>query len=71
MNDQIKQRFVLRILVFGLMKAIWQIKFTWICNLVDVQVQEERAHAMGMFDFVYLEKEMVCVKLEAIGQPQK
>ena len=51
------------------MKAIFaDLNLPGFVNWFDVQVQEERAHAMGMFDYVF--ERNGCVKLEAIDKPE-
>ena len=51
------------------MKAIFaDMNLPGFVNWFDVQVQEERAHAMGMFDYVH--ERNAQVTLEAIAKPE-
>ncbi len=67
-NDQINKELYSEYLYLA-MKAIFaDLNLPGFVNWFDVQVQEERAHAMGMFDYVF--ERNGCVKLEAIDKPE-
>jgi ferritin len=67
-NDQINKELYSEYLYLG-MKAIFaELNLPGFVNWFDVQVQEERAHAMGMFDYVF--ERNSSVKLEAIEKPE-
>ena len=66
-NDQINKELYSEYLYLG-MKAIFaDMNLPGFVNWFDVQVQEEHAHAMGMFD--YLNERGGEIKLEAIDRP--
>ena len=51
------------------MKGIFaELKLTGFVNWMDVQVQEERAHAMGMYDYVITRNNHL--EFEAIDKPE-
>ncbi len=67
-NDQINKELYSEYLYLA-MKAIFaDMNLPGFVNWFDVQVQEERAHAMGMFDYVFERNGQV--KLEAIDKPE-
>ena len=67
-NDQINKELYSEYLYLG-MKAIFaDMNLPGFVNWFDVQVQEERAHAMGMFDYVH--ERNAQVTLEAIDKPE-
>lgn len=67
-NCQINKELYSEYLYLG-MKAIFaDMNLPGFVNWFDVQVQEERAHAMGMFDYVH--ERNAHVKLEAIDKPE-
>ena len=67
-NDQINKELYSEYLYLG-MKAIFaDMNLPGFVNWFDVQVQEERAHAMGMFDYVH--ERNAQVTLEAIAKPE-
>ncbi len=66
-NDQINKELYSEYLYLG-MKAIFaELNLPGFVNWFDVQVQEERAHAMGMFDYVNERNSQV--RLAAIDKP--
>ena len=66
-NDQINKELYSEYLYLG-MKAIFaDMNLPGFVNWFDVQVQEERAHAMGMFD---VHERNAQVTLEAIAKPE-
>lgn len=67
-NDQINKELYSEYLYLA-MKAIFaDLNLPGFVNWFDVQVQEERAHAMGMFDYVHERNSQVT--LEAIDKPE-
>ena len=67
-NDQINKELYSEYLYLG-MKAIFaDMNLPGFVNWFDVQVQEERAHAMGMFDYVH--ERNAQVTLAAIDKPE-
>ena len=67
-NDQINKELYSEYLYLG-MKAIFaDMNLPGFVNWFDVQVQEERAHAMGMIDYVH--ERNAQVTLEAIAKPE-
>lgn len=67
-NDQINKELYSEYLYLG-MKAIFaDLNLPGFVNWFDVQVQEERAHAMGMFD--YVSERNGKVELAAIDKPE-
>ena len=67
-NDQINKELYSEYLYLG-MKAIFaDMNLPGFVNWFDVQVQEERAHAMGMFDYVHERNAQVI--LAAIDKPE-
>lgn len=67
-NDQINKELYSEYLYLA-MKAIFaDLNLPGFVNWFDVQVQEERAHAMGMYDYVHERNGQV--KLEAIDKPE-
>ena len=67
-NDQINKELYSEYLYLG-MKAIFaDMNLPGFVNWFDVQVQEERAHAMGMFDYVH--ERNARVTLAAIDKPE-
>ncbi len=67
-NDQINKELYSEYLYLG-MKAIFaDMNLPGFVNWFDDQVQEERAHAMGMFDYVH--ERNAQVTLEAIAKPE-
>ena len=67
-NDQINKELYSEYLYLG-MKAIFaDMNLPGFVNWFDVQVQEERAHAMGMIDYVH--ERNAQVTLEAIDKPE-
>ena len=67
-NDQINKELYSEYLYLG-MKAIFaDMNLPGFVNWFDVQVQEERAHAMGMMDYVH--ERNAQVTLEAIDKPE-
>ena len=67
-NDQINKELYSEYLYLG-MKAIFaDMNLPGFVNWFDVQVQEERAHAMGMFDYEH--ERNAQVTLEAIAKPE-
>lgn len=66
-NDQINKELYSEYLYLAMKGIFAELNLPGFVNWFDVQVQEERAHAMGMFDYVY--ERNGCVKLEAIDKP--
>ena len=67
-NDQINKELYSEYLYLG-MKAIFaDLNLPGFVNWFDVQVQEERAHAMGMFDYAFERNGKV--ELAAIDKPE-
>lgn len=66
-NDQINKELFSEYLYLAMKGVFAELNLPGFVNWFDVQVQEERAHAMGMFDYVY--ERNGCVKLEAIDKP--
>lgn len=66
-NDQINKELFSEYLYLAMKGVFAELNLPGFVNWFDVQVQEERAHAIGMFDYVY--ERNGCVKLEAIDKP--
>ena len=66
--DQINKELFSEYLYLSMKAYFASLNLNGFVNWMDVQVQEERAHAMGMFDYV-LERGGKVV-LEAINKPQ-
>ena len=67
-NDQINKELYSEYLYLAMKALFADMNLPGFVNWFDVQVQEERAHAMGMFD--YLNQRGGNVELEAIAKPQ-
>ncbi len=67
-NDQINKEFYSEYLYLAMKAKFAQMNLQGFVNWFDVQVQEEHAHGMGMYDYI-LERGGE-VKLEAIDKPQ-
>ena len=67
-NDQINKEFYSEYLYLSMKAYFERLNLKGFVNWFDVQVQEERAHAMGMFDYVFERNGQV--KLEAIDKPE-
>ncbi|MBQ3311579.1 ferritin [bacterium] len=67
-NDQINKEFYSEYLYLAMKAKFAEMNLQGFVNWFDVQVQEERAHGMGMYDYI-LERGGE-VKLEAIDKPQ-
>ncbi len=67
-NDQINKELYSEYLYLAMKGIFAELNLPGFVNWFDVQVQEERAHAMGMFDYVYERNGQV--KLEAIEKPE-
>ncbi len=66
--DQINKELFSEYLYLSMKAYFASLNLNGFVNWMDVQVQEERAHAMGMFDYV-LERGGK-IELEAISKPQ-
>ena len=67
-NDQINKELYSEYLYLAMKAVFAELNLPGFVNWFDVQIQEERAHAMGMFDYVC--ERNGCVKLEAIDKPE-
>ena len=67
-NVQINKEFYSEYLYLSMQAYFERLNLKGFVNWMSVQVQEERAHAMGMFD--YLNQRGGNVELEAIAKPQ-
>ena len=67
-NDQINKNCTSEYLVFSNESNFADLNLPGFVNWFDVRVQKKRAHAMGMFDYVF--ERNGCVKLEAIDKPE-
>ncbi len=67
-NVQINKEFYSEYLYLSMQAYFERLNLKGFVNWMSVQVQEERAHAMGMFD--YLNQRGGAVALEAIEKPQ-
>ena len=67
-NVQINKEFYSEYLYLSMQAYFERLNLKGFVNWMSVQVQEERAHAMGMFD--YLNQRGGNVQLEAIDKPQ-
>lgn len=66
-NDQINKEFFSEYLYLAMKVYFQEQNLQGFVNWFDVQVQEEHAHAMGMFN--YLNERGGSIKLEAIDKP--
>ncbi len=66
--DQINKELFSEYLYLSMKAYFASLNLNGFVNWMDVQVQEERAHAMGMFDYI-LERGGK-IELEAINKPQ-
>ena len=66
-NDQINKEFYSEYLYLAMKVYFQEQNLQGFVNWFDVQVQEEHAHAMGMFN--YLNERASSIKLEAIEKP--
>lgn len=67
-NDQINKELYSEYLYLAMKVKFMELNLPGFVNWFDVQVQEEHAHAMGMFD--YLNERGGEIKLEAIDKPE-
>ena len=67
-NDQINKEFYSEYLYLAMKAKFAEMNLQGFVNWFDVQVQEEHAHGMGMYDYI-LERGGE-VKLEAIDRPE-
>ena len=67
-NEQINKEFYSEFLYLAMKGYFAELNLQGFVNWFDVQVQEERAHAYGMFDYVI--ERGGCVTLEAIEKPE-
>lgn len=67
-NDQINKEFYSEYLYLAMKGKFAEMNLPGFVNWFDVQVQEERAHAMGMFDYVFERNSKV--ELAAIDKPE-
>ncbi len=67
-NEQINKEFYSEYLYLSMQAYFERLNLKGFVNWMSVQVQEERAHAMGMFD--YLNRRGGSVVLETIAKPQ-
>ena len=67
-NDQINKEFYSEYLYLAMQAYFERLNLKGFVNWFDVQVQEEHAHAMGMFDYVH--ERGGEVELEAIAKPE-
>ena len=67
-NEQVNKEFYSEYLYLAMKVKFMEWNLQGFVNWFDVQVQEERAHAMGMFD--YLDERGGNVKLDAIDKPE-
>jgi len=66
-NDQINKEFYSAYLYLAMKSYFEELNLPGFVNWFDIQVQEERAHGMGMYDYVF--ERGGSVKLEAIDKP--
>lgn len=66
--DQINKELYSEYLYLSMKAYFLHHNLTGFANWMDVQVQEEHAHAMGMYDYVI--ERGGCVTLEAIDKPE-
>lgn len=66
-NDQINKELFSEYLYHAMKIYFQELNLQGFVNWFDVQVQEERAHAMGMFDYVFERNGKV--ELETIDKP--
>ncbi len=67
-NDQINKEFYSEYLYLSMQAYFERLNLKGFVNWMSVQVQEEHAHAMGMFN--YVQERCGKVELEAIDKPQ-
>ncbi len=67
-NDQINKELYSAYLYLGMKAKFADMNLPGFVNWFDVQVQEENAHAMGMYDYVHERNSQV--HLEAIDKPE-
>lgn len=67
-NDQINKEFYSEYLYLSMQAYFERLNLKGFVNWMSVQVQEEHAHALGMFD--YLNQRGGNVQLEAIDKPE-
>jgi len=67
-NDQINKELYSEYLYLSMKAYFERFNLKGFVNWFDVQVQEEHAHAMGMFDYVH--ERGGEVELEAIDKPE-
>ena len=67
-NEQINKEFYSEYLYLAMKVKFMEWNLQGFVNWFDVQVQEEHAHGMGMFD--YLDERGGNIKLEAIARPE-
>lgn len=67
-NDQINKELYSEYLYLAMKSVFEEMNLPGFVNWFDVQVQEERAHAMGMYDYVH--ERGGSVKLFAIDKPE-
>ena len=67
-NDQINKELYSEYLYLAMKGIFAELKLTGFVNWMDVQVQEERAHAMGMYDYVITRNNHL--EFEAIDKPE-
>ena len=66
-NDQINKEFYSKYLYLSMQAYFKSLNLNGFVNWMDVQVQEENAHAMGMYD--YLSERGGTIELGAIDKP--
>ena len=66
-NDQINKEFYSKYLYLSMQAYFKSLNLNGFVNWMDVQVQEENAHAMGMYD--YLSERGATIELGAIDKP--
>ena len=67
-NDQINKELYSEYLYLSMQAYFERLNLKGFVNWMNVQIQEEHAHAMGMFNYVH--ERGVKVELEAIDKPQ-
>lgn len=67
-NDQINKEFYSAYLYLAMKTYFEEMNLKGFVNWFDIQVQEERAHGMGMYDYVH--ERGGSVVLEAIDKPE-
>ena len=67
-NDQINKEFYSAYLYLAMKTYFEELNLQGFVNWFDIQVQEERAHGMGMYDYVHERGGKVV--LEAIDKPE-